>query len=90
MVLDFVRDGAAWVKISAPYRLRGLDVRPYVDALLEASGPGCLLWGSDWPWIGHEGACTYRECLDALRDWLPDDAVRQVILVDVPRRLFGL
>lgn len=89
LVLAAVRDGAAWVKLSAPYRLRGADPRPYVDALLEAGGAGCLLWASDWPWVGHEGACTYQECLDALRRWVPDEAARQIILADGPHRLFG-
>ena len=90
LVLDAVRDGATWVKLSAPYRLRGADPQPYVDALLQAGGPERLLWGSDWPWVGHETACTYQHCLDWLHAWVPDRAARQTILADTPRRLFGL
>jgi predicted TIM-barrel fold metal-dependent hydrolase len=90
LVLEAVRDGVASVKLSAPYRLRGADPQPYVDALLKAGGPEGLLWGSDWPWVGHEGACTYQECLDLLRTWVPDESARHIILVQTPRRLFRL
>lgn len=90
LLLGAVRDGLAFVKLSAPYRLRGADPRPYVETLLEAGGPGRLLWGSDWPFVGHEGACTYQGCLDAFSGWVPDEAARQIILADAPKQLFGL
>ena len=87
-----VASGRAWVKLSAPYRLEGVDPRRYVDALLEAGGPGQLMWGSDFPWISHEdylGGPTLRACLQWLVDWVPDAAARQVILCDAPARVFG-
>ena len=43
-VLDGVRDGDTWVKLSAPYRQGGADPRRYVDALLDAGGPQQLVW----------------------------------------------
>lgn len=87
--LDGVRAGDTWVKLSAPYRLGGADPQPYVDALLAAGGPAQLLWASDWPFVGYEDAITYRQCVDGLARWVPDDAARRTILVDTPRRLFG-
>jgi predicted TIM-barrel fold metal-dependent hydrolase len=88
LLLAAMREGNCWVKLSAPYRLRGADPQPYVDALLRAGGPHRLLWASDWPWVGYENTCTYQDCLDWLRAWVPDDDSRAVILAEAPRRLF--
>jgi predicted TIM-barrel fold metal-dependent hydrolase len=54
-LLRLLRDGRAWVKMTAPYRLSTLpmpyaDVGEFAAALLEAA-PGRLLWGSDWPHV---------------------------------------
>jgi len=54
MVLDLVRSGQAYVKLSAPHR--GIDdhegnwrhMEPLARALAQAN-PQRLLWGSDWP-----------------------------------------
>ena len=88
-VLDAVGAGDTWVKLSAPYRLGGADPQPYVDALLLAGGPQRLLWATDWPWVGHEDEVTYRQCIDWLSAWVPDDQKRGIILADTPRELFG-
>ncbi|OQE29818.1 hypothetical protein PENSTE_c002G07051 [Penicillium steckii] len=52
-ILDLVRKGHLFVKISAPYRVSTQephfeDLKPLVRALLDAN-PQQLLWGSDWP-----------------------------------------
>jgi predicted TIM-barrel fold metal-dependent hydrolase len=88
-VLSAVRAGDTWVKLSAPYRQGGADVQRYVDALLDAGGPQQLVWASDWPFVSHEDEVTYRDCLDWLAGWVPDDATRRVILSDTPAELFG-
>jgi len=88
-VLKGVRAGDTWVKLSAPYRLGGADPQPFVDALLEAGGPAQLVWASDWPFVGYEEAITYRQCVDWLVAWIPDEATRRVVLVDTPSSLFG-
>ena len=90
--LRAVASEQAWVKLSAPYRLGGADPRRYVDALLQAGGPGQLMWGSDFPWISHEdylGGPTFPGCLQWLAQWVPDAAVRKTILCDTPARVFG-
>jgi predicted TIM-barrel fold metal-dependent hydrolase len=87
-VLEGVRAGDTYVKLSAPYRLGGADPQRYVDALLDA-GATQLVWASDWPFVSYEDAITYRQCVDWLAAWVPDAAARQAILVDTPRRLFG-
>jgi predicted TIM-barrel fold metal-dependent hydrolase len=88
-VLDGVRAGDIWVKLSAPYRQGGADPRRYVDALLDASGPQQLVWASDWPFVSHEDEVTYRDCVQWLVDWVPNEAVRRIILADTPASLFG-
>lgn len=51
-ILDMVRTGHLFVKISAPYRISTQapyfqDLKPLVRALFDAN-PQQLLWGSDW------------------------------------------
>jgi predicted TIM-barrel fold metal-dependent hydrolase len=87
-LLDGVRAGDTFVKLSAPYRLGGADAQAYVDALL-AAGAAQLVWASDWPFVGHEDAIRYAQCVEWLRAWVPDEAARQTILVDTPAQLFG-
>jgi predicted TIM-barrel fold metal-dependent hydrolase len=86
--LDGVRAGDTWVKLSAPYRQGGVDVQPYVDALLDAGGPGQLVWASDWPFVGHEERIEYRQCVEWLQQWIPDAAARRTVLAETPARLF--
>jgi predicted TIM-barrel fold metal-dependent hydrolase len=88
-VLKAVDAGDTWIKLSAPYRLRGADPQRYVDALLEVGGPHRLMWATDWPWVLHEDEVTYQQCIDWLTEWVPDDATRRIILADTPRKLFG-
>jgi len=77
-----------WVKLSAPYRLGGVDAQRYVDALL-AAGPRQLVWASDWPFVSHEDDVTYDQCVGWLRTWVPDEPTRRMILIDTPAALFG-
>jgi predicted TIM-barrel fold metal-dependent hydrolase len=88
-VLDGVRAGDTWVKLSAPYRQGGADPRRYVDALLDAGGPQQLVWASDWPFVSHEDEITYRDCVQWLAEWVPNEAARRIILADTPASLFG-
>ena len=74
-----VRAGDTWVKLSAPYRLGGVDAQRYVDALLDAGGPRQLVWASDWPFVSHEDAITYERCLTWLHEWIPDAATRNIV-----------
>jgi len=87
-VLDGVRAGDTFVKLSAPYRQGGADPQRYVDALLDAGGPQRLVWASDWPFVSHEDEISYRDCVQWLADWVPDGATRRIILADTPAGLF--
>jgi|SRR5579862_5124389 len=84
-----VAAGDTWVKLSAPYRLGGVDPQPYVDALLDAGGPQQLVWASDFPFVSHESEVTYADCVDWIAAWVPDEETRRIILAETPAKLFG-
>ena len=104
-VLDLVRAGRAFVKLSAPYRISRRapdypDVLPIARALLEA-GPDRAVWASDWPHTDHapgaprDAISPFRAVDDAavlglLAAWCPDPGARRAVLVDTPQRLYRL
>ena len=91
--LRAVDAGNAWIKISAGFRFsprnpprtaddyaRARDREALFDRyLLDRVGPERLLWGSDCPFVGHEGAVTYGDVLDNFRHAVPDAGVRRKI-----------
>ena len=94
-LLQLVGDGAAHVKVSAPYRVSTqfpdyADARALHEALV-AANPERLMWGTDWPHpsIAADVMPDDGHLLDLLFDWTPDEAVRRKILVETPARLFG-
>ena len=92
-LLRLMRDGRAWVKLTAPYRLTlspmpYADVAPFAQALVEAA-PERLLWGSDWPHVYIRTAMPNDgELFDVFAQWVPDAAQRKRILVDNPAKLY--
>ncbi|MHA1538377.1 MAG: amidohydrolase family protein [Alphaproteobacteria bacterium] len=94
-LLSLVREGRAWVKLSAPYRTTARGAMPYSDvaglahALIEA-GPDRMIWASDWPHPHVQIAMPNDgELIDMLAEWAPDEDVRHRILVDNPAKLYG-
>jgi predicted TIM-barrel fold metal-dependent hydrolase len=81
------RSREVWAKLSAPYRLEGLDPAMLAKRWIDLVGPSRLVWGSDWPWTGHEQGRDYRGSLQQLRDWLGNETARAV-LWDNPARLY--
>jgi predicted TIM-barrel fold metal-dependent hydrolase len=103
-LLNLVRTGKAYVKISAPYRSSTQapdypDVTPLAKALV-AANPERILWGSDWPHPSQIPGRPVTEItplfqiddgrvLNLLPVWVPIAAQRKTILVENPARLFG-
>ncbi|HEU0039964.1 MAG TPA: amidohydrolase family protein [Verrucomicrobiae bacterium] len=104
-LLDLVRSGSCYVKISGVYRSSTKapdypDMAPFAKALIEAN-PDRILWGTDWPHPappiarGNPGGpmpmfpLDDGRLLNLLPVWAPDRSIRQKILVDNPQRLFG-
>jgi predicted TIM-barrel fold metal-dependent hydrolase len=70
--------GRVAVKVSAPYRLGGLDPHKLIAALIEAEVR--LVWGSDFPHTRHEGQDF--AALRRLADQLPDAEGEAEVLYD--------
>jgi predicted TIM-barrel fold metal-dependent hydrolase len=101
-LLDLVKSGHAYVKISAAYRTSDKtpdfpDTAPLAQALV-AANPDRVVWGSNWPHPGRGPSPTALAppypnddggVLNLLPTWVPDAAVRKKILVDNPARLYG-
>jgi predicted TIM-barrel fold metal-dependent hydrolase len=92
-LLRLLRDGKAWVKLTAPYRLT-LAEMPYAEtdvfaqALIEAA-PQRLVWGSDWPHVLVKSKMPNDgELFNVFAKWAPDGRTRRAILVDNPATLY--
>src|SRR6266568_4351847 len=103
-LVELVRSGKAYVKISGAYRSSNLapdyaDAAPLAKALI-AANPERIVWGTDWP---HPNSSSGRppaevtpllqiddaRLLNQLPAWAPDAAVRRKILVDNPAKLYA-
>ena len=92
-MLEMVRRGDTWVKISGAYRLSGTgfpyaDVRPLCEALVEAN-PDRLVWGTDWPHTVTPAMPNDGDLIDLLCEWLGDQELIDKVLVKNPERLYG-
>jgi predicted TIM-barrel fold metal-dependent hydrolase len=104
-LVELVRTGKAYVKISGAYRSSTqeptyADVVPLAKALIAANADR-IVWGTDWP-HPHGSRPGYKPTdispffpiddgllLNQLPVWAPDAATRKKILVDNPARLYG-
>ena len=103
-LLELVRTGKAYVKISGAYRASKLgpdfpDVVPLARALIAANADR-IIWGTDWPHPNSSAGGNPTDLtplyqiddgrlLNQLPLWAPDAAIRKKILVDNPARLYG-
>ena len=103
-LVELVKSGKAYVKISAAYhassRANYADVIPFAKALI-AANVDRILWGTNWPHPNSPPPRGYNpkdviaplpiddgRMLNQLAIWAPDPAVRKKILVDNPARLY--
>jgi predicted TIM-barrel fold metal-dependent hydrolase len=101
-LVDLIKSGHAYVKISAPYRPSSNppdfpEAAPLARALVAANSDR-VVWGSNWPHPGRgpspkELAPPYPNddgrVLNLLPTWVPEAAIRKKILVDNPAQLYG-
>lgn len=92
MLVQLVTDGG-WVKISDAFRMSELpdyrDSTPFARALVAAAPDRCV-WGSDWPHVAQwRPMPTVSRLLDLLAEWVPDEALRNRLLVNNPAHLYG-
>jgi predicted TIM-barrel fold metal-dependent hydrolase len=93
-LLGFAAGGRNCVKISGFAKFSALahpheDVRPYVQALVDAYTPRALVWASDWPFLRATARIDYGPLLRLFEQLVPDPVARRAIGWDTPRRLFG-
>lgn len=94
LLLELVREGNTWIKLSGPNRLGVGDLPPWPEvvplahALIEAN-PDRMLWATDWP---HPNKFTAQpndaDLIEQLELWAPDPAMQRRILVDNPETLY--
>jgi 2-pyrone-4,6-dicarboxylate lactonase len=93
-LLRLMKDGKAWVKMTAPYRLTS-SAMPYPDTdkfaqALVAAAPERLVWGTDWPHVFIKTAMPDdAKLLSLFEHWVPDENLRRRILVDNPAQLYS-
>jgi predicted TIM-barrel fold metal-dependent hydrolase len=104
VLLDLVRTGRAYVKVSAPYRGSTrtpdfADMAPLAKALIAANVQR-ILWGTDWP---HPDTASGRQpteisplrqiddgrVFNQFATWTGTAAERKTILVDNPQSVYG-
>lgn len=105
VLLDLVRDGLVWVKLSAAQRVSSApdcaDAAELARAFIGAN-PGRVVWGSDWPHPGRPPGVAPKahepeafmpvndgRALNRLAEWVDDAGMLRRILVDNPARLYG-
>ncbi len=93
-LLNLLREGRCWVKLSGAYRSSKqgspyADVAPMARMLIETA-PERMVWATDWPHPGLEVPVPNDgDLCDQLAEWAPDPEVRRKILVDNPSALYG-
>jgi predicted TIM-barrel fold metal-dependent hydrolase len=93
-LLELMRRGNTWMKISGANRVSETDLPPYDDvkplahALIEAA-PERIMWGTDWPHPNKYVANPNDgDLVDAFGDWVTDEAMRRKIMVDTPAKFY--
>jgi 2-pyrone-4,6-dicarboxylate lactonase len=93
-LLELMKRGNTWIKISGANRVSETDLPPYDDvkpmahALIEAA-PERVMWGTDWP---HPNKYVVNpndgDLVDAFGDWVTDETMRRKIMVDTPAKFY--
>ncbi len=100
-LIDLLRAGSAYVKLSAPYRVSTqapdyADVAPFAKGLIVAN-PDRVLWGTDWPHPNTTPSTKVSAPLvvddgrlfNHFAAWCQDPQLIRKILVDNPSHLYG-
>jgi len=93
-LLELMRRGNTWIKISGANRVSATDLPPYDDVkplaqALIAAAPARIMWGTDWP---HPNKYVVNpndgDLVDAFGDWVSDETMRKKIMVDTPATFY--
>jgi len=79
-MLRLMEGGNVWVKLSSGFRRPDAELpAEYTRDLLARFGPERLLWGTDSPFVGHEGGTSYAREVAALHHAVPEAAIRDAL-----------
>jgi 2-pyrone-4,6-dicarboxylate lactonase len=93
-LIELMRRGNTWMKISGANRVSATDLPPYDDVkplarALIAAAPDRIMWGTDWP---HPNKYLVNpndaDLVDAFGDWVTDQGMRRKIMVDNPAAFY--
>jgi predicted TIM-barrel fold metal-dependent hydrolase len=95
-LINFLKTGKAWSKLSAPYRtskdpIHYRDIIPFAQALVK-SAPDRLVWGFDWPHVNMARGTLMpadAELTNQIGQWIESPQDLQMIMVDNPNKLYG-
>ena len=91
-LLDVLKTGRCYVKLSAPYRLTRTESYRGVDAVVAAIlnvRPDRLIWGSDWPHTELWRAMPDdANLVDLTQVWLGNDENRRLVFVENAARIY--
>ena len=95
-LIELMRRGNTWMKISGANRVSETDLPPYDDVkplaqALIAAAPERIMWGTDWPHPNKYVANPNDgDLVDAFGDWVSDETMRRRIMVDTPARFYRI
>jgi 2-pyrone-4,6-dicarboxylate lactonase len=94
-VLKMLDTGKVWLKLSGPMRCTA-EPPPYPSVtplahVFVKHAPERMVWGSDWPHVNLDGMVMPNDgdLLDMLAEWVPEAAVRNRILTQNAKALYG-
>ena len=94
IIRALIDQARAWVKISGAYIVDEAGApafagaTPVAQAFVKAAPERCV-WGSDWPHPGPKIHPDDAHLFDLLAEWAPDETIRNRILVDNPKKIYG-
>ena len=96
IILGLLEKGRTWVKLSGAYSNSKIGPPDYPEATKVAlafvkAAPERLVWGSDWPHPTSPESNKPDDALllDLLTVWVPNEAMRNRVLVANPETLYG-
>jgi predicted TIM-barrel fold metal-dependent hydrolase len=93
-ILRIMESGKVWLKLSGPYLDTKIgppqfpDVSEIAEELIRRF-PERLLWGSDWPHSTAKWPVNDDELLELFAAWVPDQVMRERILVENPAAIYN-
>jgi predicted TIM-barrel fold metal-dependent hydrolase len=94
-LLELVKAGNTWVKISGANRVSATDLPPYDDVLpmaraLISANEDRIMWGTDWPHPNkYEVNPNDGDLVDAFGEWVSEEAMRKKIMCDNPEKFYN-